>query len=293
MPHHDDIGARFDQGGRGHGLPVDGPLAPIAPGGRHPFTRPRLFGAPGLFTGGDDHRLLGHAIALEGRQPQTLHHAVAIFDAIAQRAGGRIGDDAIHGHAHVVNEDIQLLREVDIHGCLRSHQMAVCQGRGDDRAVVLVFAWPQHQPFAGPFLGHGDLHLVIQLCLAGAEHDDRQAGRVEHRAHSGAGLRSRHALTRTVGRRKLEHDRIGVSGLGGLHPGRQIAQRGAPGLHQRRRPLFGRIGGAHLDGDARTMRRLTLEPQEGQRALATDDHAVAARTAFGSRRAERDRANTS
>ena len=71
-----------------------------------------LLGFPGLLAGRDEHRLLGHRVALQRGQAQALHHRVTVLDAVTQRTGGRIHHDAIHRQAHIADQDVQLFGQV-------------------------------------------------------------------------------------------------------------------------------------------------------------------------------------
>jgi hypothetical protein len=74
--------------------------------------------------------------------------------------------------------------------------VAVRHSGRDDGAVVLVFARPEQQLLARALFGARDEDLVIQLGLAGPEHDEWQLGRFEHAAQVARAAAAGHAIRR-------------------------------------------------------------------------------------------------
>jgi hypothetical protein len=175
--------------------------------------------------------------------------------------------------------------------CLAGDQMPVRHGACDNRAVVLVFAGPKHEPLARALFRYRNQRLVIQLDLAGPQYDDRQAGGVEHCPQRSCGCLACHPLPGAVGGRELEHDQVGACCFGRLSPGAGIVDGVAPGADQWLGPLVGRVGRTDLDGNLWAMRRLALEVYERQCRRSADSDGVAAGAAFGSRCAQRDLAH--
>ncbi len=98
----------------GESLPGDAALGEVAPGLGH------ALGACASFwrqASSPTVQIIGSCVmrvALQGGQAQALHHGVGVLDAVAQRAGGRVHQHAIERQAHVADEDVELLRQVDV-----------------------------------------------------------------------------------------------------------------------------------------------------------------------------------
>ena len=239
MTHDEHVRAGFNESSGRGSLPQNRALGPIAPHGRNVSADFGFLYAPCLFARCDQHGLLGHTVALESGEAQALHHRVAILDAVAERAGRRVHDDAFERQAHVVNQNDQLLGEVHVHRRTRVNQLIVRHRRGDNRAIILVFADAQDDAFALGLFRNRDQKLIVEFGLAGTENQERQTGGLENLTHDL--FRVRGGVLRAVGLRgvKLQQNQISAERRRGFRPLDRVVRDIFPRVQEHRRPIAG------------------------------------------------------
>ncbi len=133
-----------------------------------------LFALPDLVGQVVDDRQLQFVVSLvEGGHAKTLHNGVAVFQSIAQPAGGGIDKDPIGGHSEVLQQDIDLFGEVDVDRRRRNDRVTITHGRGTDTLVVLVLNRSEDKRFV--LAGFGDFFqdLLVLLNIRASPDDQR------------------------------------------------------------------------------------------------------------------------
>lgn len=217
------------------------------------------------------------AAALDGR--------VDVDHAEAEGAARRVHDDVLDVHAHVAQEDVKLLGQVDVRRRLRNDLVRVGQAARRERAVVVRLGRAEEAVLAGGGLRALGKHVVVHLVHVAAPHDEGQAACPQDALHVVGALLGTAAFAVGVRGSKVQADHVGAplfaprSPLSEVarHVGDVLAGLGVPVVH---------AGRVDLEGEGGRMRIAGLKAEHGQPRLAADRDRTRARAALLLRRAD-------